>query len=823
MGGRTLILVLLSLLSICNCIEVTYDSRSFIIDGERKLLISGSIHYPRSTPEMWPDLIKKAKAGGLNTIETYVFWNAHEPQQREYDFTGNLDLMRFLKTIRDEGMYIILRIGPYVCAEWNFGGFPVWLHNLEGVKFRTANAVFMNEMQNFTTLIVDMAKTEKLFARQGGPIIITQIENEFGNVEEPYGDAGKVYINWAANMAVSLDTGSPWIMCQQKDAPSIVINTCNGWYCDDFTPNNASSPKIWTENWAGWFMSWGSVRPKRAAEDVAFAVARFYQRGGSLQNYYMYHGGTNFGRTAGGPYITTSYDYDAPLDEYGNLNQPKYGHSTQLHNLLMSMEKTLTEGNVTEIDFGNGAEGTVFVNGQTTSCFFSNKNTSSDATIKYEDMEITVPAWSVSIFPDCQTEAYNTAKINTQTSMMVQRENGAEDEPSALKWAWRPENLDVAVVQGKGSMHASEILDQKVLNDASDYLWYMTSVNIDEKDPVWSNNMSIKINGTGHVLHAYVNGEYVGSKWGKYDIHNYAFETPIKLKLGKNQISLLSALVGLKNYGAFFDDYRAGVCGYVYIVGRNGDETITKDLSNNQWIYKDNLHGLDNQLYSQQSKFASQWQSGFLPINRSMTWYKTTFKAPLGKDPVVLDLLGLGKGYAWVNGNNLGRYWPSFIAPEDGCDDVCDYRATYDASQCNYGCGEPTQRWYHVPRDFLSATGVNELVLFEEFGGNPSQVNLKTVVVGSACGSAYEHKTMELSCQGRSISQIKFASFGNPTGTCGSFTKGTCEGSKDAISILQKACVGKETCSLVANENIFGPTSCDNASKKLLVEATCAI
>lgn len=94
-----------------------------------------------------------------------------------------------------------------------------------------------------------------------------------------------------------------------------------------------------------------------------------------------------------------------------------------------------------------------------------------------------------------------------------------------------------------------------------------------------------------------------------------------------------------------------------------------------------------------------------------------------------------------------------------------------------------------MPRDFLSATGVNELVLFEEFGGNPSQVNFKTVVVGSACGSAYEHKTMELSCQGRSISQIKFASFGNPMGTCGSFKKGTCEGSKDALSILQKVLI----------------------------------
>ncbi|GKV49965.1 hypothetical protein SLEP1_g56687 [Rubroshorea leprosula] len=102
-------------------IEVTFDSRSFMFDGERKLILSGSIHYPRSTADMWPDLIKKAKDGGLNAIETYVFWNAHEPQPRQYDFTGNKDLVRFIKTIQEERMYVILRIGPYICGEWNYG------------------------------------------------------------------------------------------------------------------------------------------------------------------------------------------------------------------------------------------------------------------------------------------------------------------------------------------------------------------------------------------------------------------------------------------------------------------------------------------------------------------------------------------------------------------------------------------------------------------------------------------------------------------------------------------------------------------------------
>ncbi|XP_028767391.1 beta-galactosidase 15-like [Neltuma alba] len=174
-------------------VNVSHDGRAIIIDGQRRIVISSSIHYPRSTPQMWLDLIQKAKEGGLNTIETYVFWNAHKPVRRQYDFSGNNDLIRFLKTIHEAGLYSILRIGPYVFAEWNYGDFPVWLHNLPGIEMRTANNVFMNEMQNFTTLIINKITEEKLLASQVGPIITAQIENEYGNVMDPYRDAGKVY------------------------------------------------------------------------------------------------------------------------------------------------------------------------------------------------------------------------------------------------------------------------------------------------------------------------------------------------------------------------------------------------------------------------------------------------------------------------------------------------------------------------------------------------------------------------------------------------------------------------------------------------------
>jgi beta-galactosidase len=266
---------------------VTYDRKAVIINGQRRILLSGSIHYPRSTPEMWPDLIQKAKDGGLDVIQTYVFWNGHEPSPGQYYFEDRYDLVKFIKVVQQAGLYVHLRIGPYVCAEWNFGGFPVWLKYVPGMVFRTDNEPFKAAMQKFTEKIVRMMKEEKLFETQGGPIILSQIENEYGPIEWEIGAPGKAYTKWVAEMAQGLSTGVPWIMCKQDDAPNSIINTCNGFYCENFKPNSDNKPKMWTENWTGWFTEFGGAVPYRPAEDIALSVARFIQNGGSFINYYM--------------------------------------------------------------------------------------------------------------------------------------------------------------------------------------------------------------------------------------------------------------------------------------------------------------------------------------------------------------------------------------------------------------------------------------------------------------------------------------------------------------------------------------------------------
>ncbi|XP_054776094.1 beta-galactosidase 7-like [Prosopis cineraria] len=800
------VLFSLSLLGLCSAtaIEVSYDQTAFIINGERRVILSGAVHFPRSTEKMWPQILQKAKDSGLDAIETYVFWDRHEPVKGKYDFKKNLNFVKFFKLVQEHGLYGIIRIGPYVCAEWNFGGLPLWLHKIPGIQVRTDNEPWKKEMQTFVTKIVTMCKEANLFASQGGPIILAQIENEYGNIMSGYGDAGKQYVKWCAEMALAQNIGVPWIMCQQNDAPSTVIQTCNGFYCDSFQPNgnNPKNPKVFTENWVGWFQKWGEKLPHRTAEDVAYSVARFFQNGGVLNNYYMFHGGTNFERTAGGPYITTSYDYDAPLNEYGTLNQPKYGHLKQLHAAIKSGEKIITSATRTETSVGNSVNLTTYTSSNGGKfCYLSNTDGSQDATVDLPNGggKFFVPAWSVSILENCSKEIYNTAKVNTQTSLMVKKVDASS---AHLTWEWMAENIE-DTLSGKGTSTENLLLEQKDFTlDASDYLWYMTTVNINDTSS-WQ-NATLQVVTMGHALYAYVNKNLVGSQFSQTG-GNFTFEKPVSLTEGTNIITLLSVTVGLPNYGAKYDLIDTGIVdGPVKLIGKN---SVSMDLTNNSWSYKTGLNGEAQRLRK------GVWKSGSsnnLPVGKGMTWYKAKFNVPSGTDPVVLDLQGMGKGEAWVNGHGIGRYWPLNVAGSDGCSQTCDYRGAYQSSKCTYNCGNPTQRWYHVPRQYFS-NKENILVLFEEVGGNPQNISFQTVSVGTVCANAYEGANLELSCEGGKMSKVEFASFGNPQGQCGSFQKGSSDAST-SMSVVEKACAGKPACTLAVTKETFGAQQISGAS-----------
>ncbi|KAG5543125.1 hypothetical protein RHGRI_016020 [Rhododendron griersonianum] len=562
---------------------VTYDSKAIIINGQRRILISGSIHYPRSTPDMWEDLMQKAKDGGIDVIDTYVFWSGHEPSPGNYNFEGSYDLVHFVKTAQKLGLYVMLRFGPYVCAEWNFGGFPVWLHFVPGISFRTDNAPFMAAMQKFTTKIVAMMKKRNLFESQGGPIILSQIENEYGGVEKLLGAPGQAYMNWTASMAVGLDTGVPWVMCKQPDAPDPVINTFNGFYCDTFSPNKPYKPTMWTEAWSGWFTEFGGPIHKRPVEDLAFAVARFILRGGSFVNYYMYHGGTNFGRTSGGPFITTSYDYDAPIDEYGLIRDPKYGHLKELHRAIKQCEQALVSSDPNVTKFGPALQAHVFSGQGFCSAFLSNSDTKSAAQVKFYNKKYKLPPWSISILPNCSSApVFNTAK----------------------------------------------------------------------------------------------------------------------------------------NIGLHYETWPEGILGPVTLSGLDQGTTV---LTMQKWTYKVGMKGEAMDLASPNNVSSVEWTQGLSSEGQNpLTWYRAYFDAPEGDEPLALDMLSMGKGQAWINGQSIGRYWPVYA--QGNCS-TCSYVGTYRKTDCLSGCGKPTQRWYHVPRSWLQPTQ-NLLVIFEELFGDVFKIAL---------------------------------------------------------------------------------------------------
>ncbi|KAL5572484.1 hypothetical protein UlMin_022081 [Ulmus minor] len=706
--------------------SVSYDSRAIVVNGKRRILISGSIHYPRSTPEMWPDLIQKAKNGGLDVIQTYVFWNGHEPSPGKYYFGDRYDLVKFIKLVQQAGLYVHLRIGPYICAEWNFGGFPVWLKYVPGMQFRTDNGPFKAAMQKFTEKIVGMMKAEGLFETQGGPIILSQIENEFGPVEWEIGNPGKAYTKWAAQMAVGLNTGVPWIMCKQEDAPDPIIDTCNGFYCENFKPNKVYKPKMWTENWTGWYTEFGGPVPNRPAEDVAFSVVRFIQNGGSFVNYYMYHGGTNFGRTAGGPFIATSYDYDAPLDEYGLMREPKWGHLRDLHRAIKLAEPALVATEPTVTKLGNNQEAHVFRSRSGCAAFLANYDTKYAVKVKFGNGQYDLPRWSISVLPDCKTEVHNTAKVKIPSSQVKMT--------PVHQFAWQSYNEETATSDDSSATTLDGLWEQiYVTRDATDYLWYMTDITISSDEGFIKKGQwpILTVMSAGHALHVFVNGKLAGSVSGGLENPKLTFSDYVNLRPGINKLALLSIAVGLPNVGTHFEQWNTGVLGPVTLKGVNSG---TWDMSKWKWTYKIGLKGEALSLHTVTGSSSVDWvQGAFVAKKQPLTWYKTTFSAPPGHAPLALDMNTMGKGQVWVNGQSIGRHFPGYKA-RGNCG-ACDYAGTYTDKKCQTNCGEASQRWYHVPRSWLNSGG-NLLVVFEEWGGDPSGITLPLTCLVTICNIA---------------------------------------------------------------------------------------
>ncbi|MGO2748704.1 MAG: glycoside hydrolase family 35 protein [Pseudoclavibacter sp.] len=300
----------------------------FLLDGAPHRVLSGALHYFRVHPEQWADRIHKAKLMGLNTIETYVAWNAHEPRRGEWDATGWNDLGRFLDLIAAEGMHAIVRPGPYICAEWHNGGLPTWLTAMPDIGLRRSEPSYLAEVETYLQRVYDIVAPRQI--THGGPVVLVQIENEYG----AYGN-DTAYLERLVEVTRGAGITVPLTTIDQPTEQMLSDGSVTGAHLTGSFGSRAAErlatlrrhqptgPLMCAEFWDGWFDWWGAFHHTTSVEDAARELDALLAAGASV-NFYMVHGGTNYGLTNGanhkGRYlpIATSYDYDAPLDEAGN-------------------------------------------------------------------------------------------------------------------------------------------------------------------------------------------------------------------------------------------------------------------------------------------------------------------------------------------------------------------------------------------------------------------------------------------------------------------------------------------------------------------------
>jgi len=301
--------------------------KTFLLNGKPFVVKAAEVHYPRIPRPYWEHRIKMCKALGMNTLCLYVFWNIHEQQVGVYDFTGQNDVAEFCRLAQKNGMYVIVRPGPYVCAEWEMGGLPWWLLKKKDITLRERDPYFMERVRLFEKEVG--RQLAPLTIENGGPIIMVQVENEYGS----YG-IDKAYVSEIRDIVKQ--SGFDKVTLFQCDWSSNFTN--NGlddlvWTMNFGTGANIdeqfrhlkelrpNSPLMCSEFWSGWFDKWGARHETRPAEDMVAGIDEMLSKGISF-SLYMTHGGTSFGHWAGAnspgfaPDVT-SYDYDAPINEWG--------------------------------------------------------------------------------------------------------------------------------------------------------------------------------------------------------------------------------------------------------------------------------------------------------------------------------------------------------------------------------------------------------------------------------------------------------------------------------------------------------------------------
>lgn len=311
--------------------------KNFYLDNKKVNVYSGAIHYFRVPHEYWRDRLEKLKAAGFNTVETYVAWNVHQPEEERWCFEGQADVFRFIRTAQEIGLYVIVRPGPYICAEWDFGGLPAWLLKYEGIRLRCYSEPYLSLVKRYFDEL--LPRLAPLQVSHGGPVIMMQIENEYGS----YG-RDKKYLSYLRDLIrqngidvplFTSDGESKYHLSGGSLPEEFKVVNFGGFpqsSFHDLREYQPEKPLMCGEMWCGWFDHFREKHHHSAAawsrRTFSKILRQLFEEDANF-NFYMFHGGTNFGCMAGANYdgfyqpTTTSYDYDAPLNEYGDYT-PKY-------------------------------------------------------------------------------------------------------------------------------------------------------------------------------------------------------------------------------------------------------------------------------------------------------------------------------------------------------------------------------------------------------------------------------------------------------------------------------------------------------------------
>lgn len=706
--------------------NVTFSSRGFEIDGRQTLLLGGSIHYPRSSPGQWEQLLREAKRDGLNHIEMYVFWNLHEHERGVYNFAGNANVTRFYELAAKVGLFLHVRFGPYVCAEWSNGGLPLWLNHIPGMKVRSTNVPWQREMEGFVKYMVDLSRP--FLAKNGGPIIMAQIENEFAGHDPEY-------VEWCGNLVKRLDTSIPWIMCYANAAENTILS-CNDNDCVDFAVKHVkerpADPLVWTED-EGWFQTWQKDRKnplpndQRTPEDVAYAVARWFAVGGAAHNYYMYHGGNNYGRAASAG-VTTKYADGVNLHSDGLSNEPKRTHLRKLHEALIKCNEVLLRHdrqvlNPQTLPQFNRQVGLVsseqraFVygppDGPNQVAFLENMANQS-VHVHFAGKEYALAATSMLIIKD-GVSLFDTADVHSSFSGRQHRTYSSLVSATTFQWKYWSE-LHLPSTTLRRRVVADRPVEQLQLTaDQTDYLTYKTTLFPEQLSGINSKASMVEVTACeASGIVAFLDGWLIGERSLAYPGGNcsmkFGFHLPANLNVTRqHELMLVSVSLGIYSLGS---NHKKGVTGSVRIGN--------KDLAHGQqWEMYPSLVGEQLQIYRPQWFNSVHWtpehrsdltsKASVASGRRMMCWYATSFSYPTqhimtngSPSSILLDFMGLTRGRAYLNGHDLGRYW--LINDE----------------------GNFVQRYYHVPQDWLTEHHENLLVVFDELGGSVASVRLMT-------------------------------------------------------------------------------------------------